>query len=86
MGAGPSADAIDCFASMWAAFDAGAILPACAWCRRVRIDEIWVVPSPAALAAIDQRHAFSHSICEVCAADLKVAAGRDGASSTQVTQ
>jgi hypothetical protein len=57
----------DAFARVWAAFDAGDILPACAWCGRVRIDEIWLLPSGAALAAIDQRYAFSHSVCDGCA-------------------
>jgi hypothetical protein len=59
-------DANDTFSRIWAAFEAGQILPACAWCGRVRIDEAWLFASPAALAAIDQRLTLSHSICDVC--------------------
>ncbi|HEY3542415.1 MAG TPA: hypothetical protein VGK79_07720 [Gaiellaceae bacterium] len=60
-------DSSDTFLRIWTAFDAGEILPACAWCGRVRIDDIWLMPSPAALAAVDQRHMLSHSICDLCA-------------------
>jgi hypothetical protein len=60
-------DASDAFSCIWTAFDAGDILPACAWCGQVRIDETWLLPSRGALAAIDQRYMFSHSICEECA-------------------
>lgn len=58
-------DTSDAFSRIWSAFDAGDILPACAWCGRVRIGEARLLPSPAALAAIDQRYTFSHSICDV---------------------
>jgi uncharacterized integral membrane protein len=57
----------ECFSRIWTAFDAGQIMAVCAWCGRVRVDEAWVAPPRAALAAIDERHAFSHSICERCA-------------------
>jgi hypothetical protein len=57
----------DAFTRIWAAFDACYLLPSCAWCGRVRIDETWLFPSGAALAAIDQRYAFSHSVCDECA-------------------
>lgn len=60
-------DTSDAFLRIWTAFDAGDVLPACAWCGRVRIDDDWLLPSPAALAAIDQRYTFSHSICDRCA-------------------
>ncbi len=60
-------DVNDTFSRIWAAFDAGEIVPSCAWCGRVRIDESWLFASPAALAAIDQRLTLSHSICDVCA-------------------
>jgi hypothetical protein len=60
-------DVSDTFSRIWTAFDEGQILPSCAWCGRVRIDQTWHSPSPAALAAIDQRYAFSHSICVLCA-------------------
>jgi len=58
----------DTFSRIWDAFDSGRILAACAWCGRVQIDDIWLSPSPAALAAIDHRHTLSHSICDECAA------------------
>ena len=58
---------IDTFSRIWTAFDAGQILPVCAWCGRVRIDDTWLVPPPGILAAIDQRNMFSHSICDRCA-------------------
>lgn len=61
-------DTTDIFSRIWSAFDAGDILATCAWCGRMRIDETWLIPSRAALAAIDQRNALSHSICEVCIA------------------
>lgn len=55
------------FSRIWTAFDTGEILPFCAWCGRVRIDETWLLPSRAALAAIDQRYTLSHTICDDCA-------------------
>ena len=58
----------DPFSRIWAAFEAGGVLPACAWCGQVRIDDAWLTPPPAALAAIDQRYTLSHSICDRCAA------------------
>ena len=57
----------DTFSRIWTAFDDARVLPACAWCKRVRIDDTWLMPSPAALAAIDERYAFSHTICDACA-------------------
>jgi hypothetical protein len=62
-------DTSDSFLRIWTAFDTGQILPACAWCGRVRIDETWLLPSPAVLAAVDRRYTFSHSICDACAKD-----------------
>ena len=60
----------DRLSRIWSAFDSGQILTACAWCGRVRIDDVWVAPPPAALAAVDERYAFSHSICDRCAGQL----------------
>lgn len=57
----------DTFSRIWSAFDAGEIVPTCAWCGRVRVDGTWLLPPPAALAAVDQRYTFSHSICDACA-------------------
>ncbi len=58
----------DVFSHIVAIYDEGGVLPVCAWCHRVRIDDTWVVPPPAALAAIDARHTLSHSVCDVCGA------------------
>ena len=49
--------------------DAGALVPICAWCERIRLDDKWVQPPPAVLAAIDVRNAASHTICPTCAAE-----------------
>ena len=56
----------DVFSRIVGIYDEGGILPICAWCGRVRIEDVWVVPPPAALAAIDDRNTLSHSICDVC--------------------
>jgi hypothetical protein len=60
-------DANDVFSRIWSAFETGRPMAACAWCGRVRINDAWVIPPTAVLAAIDARYAFSHSICEGCA-------------------
>ena len=65
------------FARLWAAFDDGEIVTACAWCGRVRLDSDWFPPPPAALAAIDAQLTVSHSICNRCAGALLRPAGPD---------
>ena len=55
------------FSRVWAAFETGEIVVACAWCGRVRLNGDWFCPPPAAVAAIDARFVFSHSICGGCA-------------------
>jgi hypothetical protein len=72
------------FSRIWSAFESGLVLPACAWCNRVRLDESWLFPPPAALAAIDVRYTFSHSICEECAGTAGRAA--DGAPAVTPVQ
>lgn len=47
--------------------EAGVLIPMCAWCERIRIDDEWVEPPRVALAAIDVRNALSHTICPSCA-------------------
>ena len=64
-------DTTDAFSRIWTAFEACETLPACAWCGRVRIDETWQVPPPAALATIDERHALTHTICPLCVASVQ---------------
>ena len=60
-------DAQEVFDRIVEIYDDGGVLPICAWCGRVRIDDEWLVPPPAALAAIDDRNTLSHSMCDACA-------------------
>jgi hypothetical protein len=60
-------EASEVFSRIVAIYDDGGIVPTCAWCGRVRIDDAWIVPPAAALAAIDERNTLSHSICDACA-------------------
>jgi hypothetical protein len=72
----PSQDWLgDVFLRVWAVYEAGDLLAACAWCRRVRIDGTWLAPPRAALAAIDTRNTLSHSICDECAEAARVSMG-----------
>jgi hypothetical protein len=48
-------------------YEDGGLVPICAWCGRVRIDDTWVEPPAAALDAIDARNTLSHSMCDACA-------------------
>jgi hypothetical protein len=48
--------------------DAGALIPMCAWCKRIKVDDEWVLPPRVALNAIDVRNTVSHTICPSCAA------------------
>jgi hypothetical protein len=57
----------DVASHIWATFEAGELVTSCAWCARVRIDGIWLVPPRAALAAIDAENTLTHSICDDCA-------------------
>jgi hypothetical protein len=60
-------DRNEVFSRIVSAYEAGDLVPMCAWCGRVRLDDVWVLPPAAALAAIDERNTLSHSICEECA-------------------
>jgi hypothetical protein len=51
---------------IWEAYEAGELVTACAWCGRVRIEQEWFAPPPAALATIDATRTLSHSICPSC--------------------
>jgi len=59
-------EAYEIFSRIVKIYDEGGVVPTCAWCGRVRIDGTWLVPPPAALAAIDERNTLSHSICDEC--------------------
>jgi len=60
----------DIFSRIWVAFEEGRIVPACAWCGRVQIDDGWVLPPRVVLDAVDTRQLFSHSICDECRAGM----------------
>lgn len=45
-------------------------VPMCTRCACIRIDDVWLVPPPAAIAALEGTNTFVHSICEVCARAL----------------
>jgi len=53
-------------AKIWEAYEAGAYIPACAWCGRVCLDGEWVEPPVGALSTIDAPMTLSHSICPRC--------------------
>ena len=50
-----------------ATYEAGGLVTMCAWCRRVEIDDEWVLAPRQALSAIQARYTLSHSICPMCA-------------------
>ena len=52
---------------IFATYEAGDLITACAWCNRVEIDGDWHLAPHSALAAIDERYTLSHSICPTCA-------------------
>jgi hypothetical protein len=59
-------DQKEVLARIWEAYEAGELIPACAWCGRVRIERKWLAPPPGALAVIDAPMTLSHSICPSC--------------------
>jgi hypothetical protein len=52
---------------IWETFEAGDVIPACAWCDRIRIEDEWLEPARWTLSTIDERMTLSHSICPQCA-------------------
>lgn len=53
-----------------ARYEAADLITACAWCLRVSFEEEWPLVPRAALAAIDQQHSLTHTVCPSCAARL----------------
>jgi hypothetical protein len=52
---------------IFATYEAGDLITACAWCERVEIDGEWHLAPHSALAAIEEQYTLSHSICPACA-------------------
>lgn len=53
-------------ARLIAVYEAGEMVPACAWCGRVSLDGVWLPIPRVALDAIDAPNILSHSICPDC--------------------
>lgn len=68
---------------IWDAYDAGTIIPACAWCERLRIDDEWLELDRGVLAMIDARMTLSHSLCPRCAETQLAPKGAGGHRSDQ---
>ena len=76
-------DTSEVFSRIRTVFDDGQLLTACASCGRVRVDDAWFSLPRAVRAAIDERHAFSHSICETCADACMPQSGPSAAKTVQ---
>jgi hypothetical protein len=50
-----------------ARYEAADMITVCAWCLRTTFGEEWPLMPRGALAAIDQQHSLTHSICPSCA-------------------
>lgn len=55
------------FRKIWDLFEAGNVVPVCAWCGRVRVDGEWDWAPTGAMTAIEPI-SLTHSICPSCAA------------------
>jgi hypothetical protein len=64
-------------ARLIAVYEAGEMVPVCAWCGRVKLDDRWLPIPRVALDAIDAPNTLSHSICPECLA--AAGPGRDSA-------
>jgi hypothetical protein len=58
--------ASDVMKRLLATYEAGELIIMCAWCRRVEVEDEWVLAPRAALTAIDAPFTLSHSICPSC--------------------
>lgn len=61
-------DRNEVLAHIWDVADHGALIPACAWCKRLNVDGTWVAAPVGALSTIDASMSLSHSICPECTA------------------
>jgi hypothetical protein len=61
-------DRNDVLAHIWEVADRGALIAACAWCKRLNVAGTWVSAPGGALGTIDASMSLSHSICPECAA------------------
>lgn len=52
---------------IFASYETGDLITACAWCNRVEIDGECHLAPHTAVAAIEEQYTLSHSICPVCA-------------------
>ena len=51
-------------AKMWAAYESGDLILACAWCTRVHLEGEWVHADRDVLSSIDA--SLTHGICPTC--------------------
>jgi hypothetical protein len=63
---GGAVHAAGIFSRVWALDEEGALVVACAWCGRIRVDERCVAVPNRVVAAIDAPNVLSHSICGDC--------------------
>jgi hypothetical protein len=52
-------------------YEAGELIPACAWCDRVSIEGEWLLAPAGVLGTIDAPLTLSHSICPDCLAEYQ---------------
>ncbi len=70
-------DRNEALAKMWEAYETGELIPACAWCGRLRIEGEWLDPPHGALSTIDEPMTLSHTICPRCAESQRAPRGRE---------
>jgi hypothetical protein len=60
-------------ARIWSVYERGELVAVCAWCTRLRIDDVWVEPPAATLSTIDLANTLTHSICDSCTTGIQAA-------------
>ena len=53
------------FRKIWDLFESGNVVPVCAWCGRIRLDDSWEWAPTGAMTAIEPL-SVTHSICPSC--------------------